>query len=128
MTRILVVDDTAVVREPIAAILANAGYETECAASAMEMLAKMRVTAPDLELLDLSMPHMDGMTALRVMRHDPTLAGTPVILLTASGDKANILAAAELGVRDYLLKSNFNVTELLGRVRKYAPLNCAKSA
>src|SRR5665213_502419 len=119
MARILIVDDTAVIREPIAALLANAGYQTDCAEDGPRALGKMKAQPPDLVLLDLSMPGMDGLEVLAMMRRDPRTAATPVILLTASSEKAHIIRGGELGVRDYLLKSRFNLAELLTRVRKY---------
>src|SRR5690242_7037035 len=119
MGRILIVDDMAVVREPIAAALASAGYEMTSASSGREALAKLKVAPQDLVLLDLSMPDMDGLAVLKAMRDDPATAKTPVILLTASGDKGHILQAAQLGVRDYVLKSRFVLSDLVARVQKY---------
>lgn len=121
MARILIVDDTAIIREPIAVVLSSAGYQIDCAEDGTQALAKMRVQAPDLVLLDLSMPKIDGLTVLRMMRRESNTAKIPVILLTASTDKSHIFRAAELGVRDYLLKTKFNIAELLTRVRKYIP-------
>lgn len=117
MSMILIVDDMAVVREPIAATLRAYGYRTLCAASGEEALAAMQISRPDLVLLDLAMPGMDGMAVLRILRgQDRTI---PVIFLTASCDTAHVVEAARLGVRDYLTKSAFSLTELLPRVRKY---------
>jgi len=117
----MVVDDMAVVREPIAASLRGAGYTTVCVADGELALAVMRKTPPDLLLLDLSMPGMDGMAVLRAMRARPETAETPVILLTASSQKGHVVEAASLGVKDYLLKSNFALSDLLARVGNYLP-------
>lgn len=121
MHLILVVDDQAVVRDPVAAALRNEGYETETACNGAEAMAKIRLEMPSLILLDVTMPGMDGLQVLEVLRDDPALATIPVILLTASGDKKKVMTAAKLGVRDYLLKSSFIIGDLIARVRRYLP-------
>src|SRR5687767_13301151 len=108
-TTVLVVDDMAIFRDPIAASLRLAGYETLCAADGAEALQVTRDRRPNLVLLDLAMPKVDGITFLKQLRADPAVAGTPVILLTAISERKSVLAAAELGVSDYLLKSRFTL-------------------
>ena len=120
MSKILVVDDMAVIREPIAAALRSNGYEAICAGDGKEALALVRQSPPpDLIVLDLSMPGMDGMAVLQALRNDPATLKTPVILLTGSSEKAQILDAGKMGVRDYLLKTRFALSDLLTRVQKY---------
>ena len=121
MSLVLVVDDMALVRELLNAGLKGAGYETQCAADGHEALAAMKAQVPDLVLLDLSMPGMGGLAVLESLRASPATAKVPVILLTASGEKENVLKAARWGVQDYLLKSQFSLKELLSRVGKYVP-------
>src|SRR5258706_1885635 len=121
MSLVMVVDDVAVIRELLSASLANAGYEAVCAAGGEQALVSLDARVPDLVLLDLSMPGIDGLGVLRAMRNRPETKNTPVILLTASGDKEHVVAAAKWGVRDYLLKSKFSLSELLTRVGKYVP-------
>ena len=120
MSSILVVDDMAVFREPIAASLRLAGHKTFCAADGVEALRITSAEHPDVILLDLSMPQMDGITFLKHLRADPAVAGTRVILLTALSEKKHVLAAGALGVRDYLLKSRFKLNELLERIGQAA--------
>jgi CheY-like chemotaxis protein len=119
MSLVMVVDDMAVVREPIAASLRASGYQTVSAGGGLEALNALQIAIPDLILLDLSMPGMDGMTVLRALRKSSTTAHTPVILLTASADKGDVVEASRLGVRDYVLKSRFSLPEMLARVGKY---------
>jgi CheY-like chemotaxis protein/HD-like signal output (HDOD) protein len=114
---ILVVDDMSVFREPIAASLRLEGYETLGASDGEEALRLTRARRPDLILLDVSLPKMDGLTFLKRLRADASIASIPVILLTALAEKENLVAAASLGVRDYLLKSRFRLEELLERIR-----------
>ncbi|MDB5292192.1 MAG: response regulator receiver sensor signal transduction histidine kinase, partial [Phycisphaerales bacterium] len=118
MSKILVIDDMAIFRDPIAASLRMAGYETCCAANGKEGIALLQSHEPDLILLDVSMPVMDGLTFLKTIRREKAFDATPVILLTAMADKQCVMQAAGFGVRDYLLKSRFSLTELLERVGK----------
>ena len=74
MSSILVVDDMAVFREPIAASLRLAGHQTQCAADGEEALRMVRQRRPDLILLDVSMPKMDGITFLKRLRAEPAIA------------------------------------------------------
>jgi CheY-like chemotaxis protein/HD-like signal output (HDOD) protein len=105
--------------------LRSAGYETACVADGREALAVIKTRLPDLILLDVKMPIMGGLKVLEQLRADPTSAKLPVILLTGSGDKADIVRAAQFGVQDYLLKSHFSLKDLLARVRKHlsAPIS-----
>ncbi len=119
MSLILVVDDMAVFREPIAASLRLKGYETICAANGKEALEIAQNHKPDLILLDLGMPIMDGMAVLKARQNNPYLKTTPVILLTALADKNHIIQAARMGVKDYLLKTHFSIDDLDTRIQKY---------
>ena len=121
MSTIMVVDDMAIFREPIAASLRLAGYQTASAANGAEALTALYRQRPDLILLDVAMPVMDGMRFLQIVRNDPQVAHLPVILLSAMADKGHILQAARLGAKEYLLKSRFTVKDLLARIRKHLP-------
>src|SRR5439155_27047504 len=115
---ILVVDDMPLFRDPIAASLRLAGFHTVAVANGRDALAAARASRPDLILLDIAMPVMDGIACLRALRADPDLANVPVILLTAMSDKRYVVEAGKLGVADYLLKSAFSMKELLTGVCK----------
>jgi HD-like signal output (HDOD) protein/CheY-like chemotaxis protein len=116
MATVLVVDDMAVFREPIGAALRQRGFETREASNGDEALRLMAGERPDLVLLDVAMPRMDGISVLRAMREDKRLRTTPVILLTALADRERVVEAARLGVRDYMLKSSFSLQELHERI------------
>jgi CheY-like chemotaxis protein len=118
MTRILIVDDVALVREPIAAALAARGFETLCAANGEECLAAVSAQPPDLILLDLAMPRCNGIAVLKALQMHARHAAIPVVLLTEVTDKTMILEAARLGVRDCVLKSHFSLTELIDRIHR----------
>lgn len=118
MSTILVVDDMEVFREPIAAVLRARGYRTICAGSGVEGLARLEEQTPDLVLLDVAMPEMDGLTFLRKIRDDVRWAALPVILMTAMLERDCVEATTTLGVRGHLLKSSFSLTEMVAMVRK----------
>lgn len=119
MSYVLIVDDLAMVRELMDCGLRSAGFETACVTDGHQALAAIKARVPDLMLLDLKMPVMDGLQVLEQLRAEPATAKLPVILLTGSGDKTDILRSARFGVTDYLLKSHFSLKDLLARVRKY---------
>jgi DNA-binding response OmpR family regulator len=118
MSTILVVDDAPICREPIAASLRLAGYQTLCAGSGAEGLRLLQDVPVDLVLLDIMMPDMDGLAVLKKIREDKKTMHLPVILLTALTDQAHRESAAMLRPAGYLLKTHFSLQELLARVRR----------
>ncbi len=119
MSKILFVEDMAIFREPIAAALQKEGYRVFLASNGKEALSLVDFHIPDLILLDLSMPEMDGLTFLERMRENLQLRNVPVILLTAVAEKDAVLQAKQLNVKDYLVKSYFSLQQLLDCVNKY---------
>lgn len=122
MKKILVVDDMAIFREPIAASLRREGYESICASDGRQALNLLCGQRPDLILLDIAMPVMDGLSLLRAIRKQPNLRNIPVIMLTALSERETLTQAIQVGVQGYLLKSQFSLDDLLERVRNGAYL------
>jgi signal transduction histidine kinase len=114
--RILVVDDTPEIRELLKAHLGTAGYQVLLAGNGQEALATVAAEAPDLILLDILMPVMDGYEVCQRLKGNEETAFIPVVILTALQDPAHRLRAIELGADDFLSKP-FNHLELLTRVR-----------
>ena len=112
--RILVVDDTPANVKLLDAVLAPRGYTVLSAASGEEGLAAVQAERPDLVLLDIMMPGMDGFEVCRRLRNDPATAYLPVIMITASGT-AEKLKGLEAGADDFVVKP-FDQAELLARV------------
>jgi CheY-like chemotaxis protein len=119
VSSILVVDDVAIFRDPLAASLRLAGYETTCAGNGQEALAAVRAKRPDLILLDLAMPVMDGLSFLRALRAGDGGAGggqIPVLVLSAGADQHQAFEAGALGAGGFLLKSQVSLDEMIRRV------------
>jgi CheY-like chemotaxis protein len=114
-SRILVVDDTPQNVKLLDAVLAPRGYVVQTASSGPTALDQIASDAPDLILLDVLMPEMDGYEVCRRLRADPATRFLPVILVTASGEPEKV-KAIEAGADDFVVKP-FNQAELLGRVR-----------
>jgi CheY-like chemotaxis protein len=123
---ILVVDDHAVTREPLAKLLRHEGYETTCAANGVEALVAAGLVTPALILLDVMMPKMNGVEFLRRVRADARLRRVPVIALTGSMDSGQLALVKQLGVTEVMTKARFTVDELLDRVR--AHMTCTSPA
>lgn len=102
--RIVAVDDNPVVTELIAAVLRKAGHDVETAPSGGEALVVLQRNPPDLLLLDLQMPGLDGLEVLRILRERRVCEGVPVLVLTGEDDEHYVARARELGAAGYLLK------------------------
>src|ERR1041384_2650708 len=124
-SRVLVVDDVTRNLQVIATMLRNEGYEVMPATSGAEALEGVRVQAPDLILLDLMMPEMDGLEVCRRLKADATVRQMPVIFLTASNEMEHLIKGFEAGAVDYITKP-FNAPELLARVRTHLELRQAR--
>jgi CheY-like chemotaxis protein len=110
--RILLVDDDPLFRKPAALVLRNAGYAVDCAASGEEALRTLESIQPELILLDLIMPGMGGLAALRLLRADQRWAAMPVVVLSASAEGPEGTEALKLGAKACLLKGAFSLKEL----------------
>ena len=118
MHKVLVVDDLAIFREPLKAVLEASGYAVTTASNGEEAFSRMLSERPDLILLDLEMPVMDGVMLLSRIREHRLLAQVKVIVLSCEDTRERIAQAAALGISGYLLKSAFSVGTLLDRVAK----------
>lgn len=119
---ILVVDDQPRGRLALSSLLEPEGYRLIFAAGGHEALRHMAVQAPDLVLLDVMMPGMDGFEVCRRIRADPALALIPVVMITALDDPAALLEGIEAGADDFITKP-FQRVELRARVRTITRLN-----
>src|SRR5262245_27147708 len=114
--RILVVDDNPSNVDILRARLSTHGYETLTAADGEEALAAVREHLPDLILLDVMMPKVDGIEVCRRLRADASLPFIPIVLVTAKSDPKDVVAALEAGGDEYLTKP-VDQAALLARVK-----------
>src|SRR6476620_3828376 len=112
MRRVLIVDDDPKVCETLDRYLAHAGYATATALDGARALELMQTFAPDLIVLDLMLPRVDGLEVCRTLR---AVSAVPIIMLTAKSTERDKLAGLELGADDYLTKP-FSPRELVARV------------
>ena len=116
MTRIFVVEDDRDIADLMSLYLTKSGWQPQVFDSGTEALAAIRRAPPDLVILDLMLPGMDGLAVGRALRSDAVTARIPVIMVTARGDETDRIVGLELGADDYLPKP-FSPNELVARVR-----------
>jgi len=114
---ILVIDDEPSIGRVVQFKLQQEGFKVRIATDGLEGLAKVKEEKPDLILLDLMMPGMDGFEVCRRLRASPETATTPVIILSARGQEMDRIRGIELGVLDFFTKP-FSPQKLLERVKE----------
>jgi two-component system, cell cycle response regulator len=123
--KILTVDDSKTVRIIVKKAFKSYDCEIIEAANGVEGLATAAKENPDVILLDVTMPVMDGVEMLTKLKSDPALKGIPVIMLTAEGGRDNVLKIAKIGVRDYMVKpfKEELLVEKVGRIIDLKPIS-----
>lgn len=119
MHSLLLVDDQELFRTPLAEALREHGYEVREAGTAPQALELAMRRKPDLMMLDLAMPNIDGFELLRYFRGRVVFRSVPVIFITAHARRDFLVKAASMGVKDYMLKSSFSVHDLVERIRSH---------
>jgi two-component system, OmpR family, alkaline phosphatase synthesis response regulator PhoP len=115
-TRILIVEDDPDIADLVARYLDKAGFTTERAASGREALQAIGARPPEMVVLDLMLPQLDGLEVCRLLRASEATAAIPIIMLTARAEESERIVGLELGADDYLAKP-FSPNELVARVR-----------
>ncbi len=116
---VLIIDDDPLIRESTRMVLRTAGYDVTCAGNATEGMATARSLKPDVILLDVMMPDVDGWDALDEMLDDDDVCGIPVIVFTAREHTRGRQLARERGAADYVQKP-FEPDQLIDLVRHHA--------
>ncbi len=114
--KILAVDDEADILELVRYNLAKSGYAVECAASGEATLEKAKAMRPDLIILDLMLPGLDGLEVCKILKGNPDTINIPIIMLTAKSEESDMVVGLELGADDYITKP-FSPRVLLARVK-----------
>jgi len=114
--RIFVVEDESDIAKVLEYNLQREGYQVEVMADGADAVDRIVEVAPDLVLLDLMLPGMDGLDVCRTLKQDPAARDIPVIIVTAKGEETDVVLGLELGADDYVTKP-FAPRELLARVK-----------
>lgn len=114
--RILIIEDERDITELIRYNLAKNGYQVMAATNGEDGLRLVRQSPPDLVILDLMLPGVDGLDVCRSLKADPQTSAIPVIMVTARGDETDVVTGLELGAHDYVCKP-FSPRVLVARVR-----------
>ena len=114
--KILIVEDENDVMELIHYNLTREGFRCDTAANGKDALHKARTVLPDLVLLDLMLPELDGLAVCKRLKADATTAGVPIIMVTAKSDETDIVTGLELGAEDYITKP-FSPKILIARIK-----------
>lgn len=115
-SHILVVDDEQVLSQMMTELLIGAGFDARTADSGREALAQILADPPDLVLLDVDMPELDGFEVAAMLKSDPVTATIPIIMVSAHDGRAARLIGLESGAEDYLAKP-VDPAELLAKIR-----------
>ncbi len=115
-TRVLIVEDDRDIADLVAHYLGKAGFTTQVLSSGREALAAIAAVPPDLIVLDLMLPQVDGLEICRAVRSHAKTAALPIIMLTARGEESDRIVGLELGADDYIAKP-FSPNELVARTR-----------
>lgn len=117
MPKILIIEDDKFLRELIAKKLIQEGYEISEAIDGEEGIKKIKEEKPDLILLDLILPGIDGFEVLSRAKEDPILSSIPVIILSNLGQREDIEKGLKMGAVDYLIKAHFTPGEIIEKIK-----------
>lgn len=118
--KVLVVEDDAFLSELLGTKLKKEGFEVTLAGDGETALVKMKEVKPDVILLDLMLPKMDGFQVMESIKRDEdkSLMSIPIIILSNFGQEEKIQKGLQLGAKDYLVKANFTTSEIVDKIRK----------
>jgi CheY-like chemotaxis protein len=116
MPKILIVEDEGIIIDLLKKKLEKEGYEVEVARDGEEGLRKMREIWPDLILLDLEMPKISGLGLMEEINKNPSLKRIPIIVMSEAGDSFELKRARELGAKDFIIKIEFDLPQIINKV------------
>jgi len=116
--KILLVEDDKFLSEMYTTKLTDSGFEVEVSSDGQDALTKVKEQKPDLILLDVVLPKMDGFEFLQLLKKDDSTKDILVIILTNLGQKEEVEKGLKLGANDYIIKAHFTPTEVVAKVKK----------
>jgi len=116
--KILVIEDEATLQKALNEVLSNEGYEVISSLDGLRGLELAQEEIPDLILLDIILPKMDGFEVLKRIKKDDKISQIPVIILTNLSDISDIQKALDLGATTYLVKADFHIEDVLKKIEK----------
>jgi len=116
--KILIIEDDKFLRKIISLKLAQEGYEISESIDGEDGIKKVEKEKPDLVLLDLILPGIDGFEVLAEMKTNPVLSKIPVIILSNLGQKDDIEKGLKMGANDYLIKAHFTPDEIIAKIKE----------
>lgn len=121
MAKILLIEDDQILAKLYQAKFQKEGFETDLALDGQEGIVHMKTFKPDLIILDLIMPMMDGFEFLQKVKDDPDLSSKniPILVLSNLGQEADIKKAMEMGAKDFFIKADISLGQMVEKVRKY---------
>ncbi|MCX6791262.1 MAG: response regulator [Candidatus Gribaldobacteria bacterium] len=117
LMRVLIIEDDKFLRELMSKKLSSEGFETIEAVDGESGIKKMKEEKPDMALLDLILPGIDGFEVLAKVKEDPATASIPVVILSNLGQREDVEKGLKLGATDYLVKAHFTPNEIIKKVR-----------
>jgi DNA-binding response OmpR family regulator len=118
MKRVLLIEDEQILLELLDRKLRSQGYETFLANDGEKGLQLARQIVPDIIILDIVMPKMDGFTVMAEIQKDKNLKEIPIIIVSNSGQSVELSKARQLGARDWLIKTEFDPQEVIEKIKK----------
>lgn len=116
---IFIIEDEKPLSEALVTRLKNVGFETETAVDGAEALEKLKTLTPDIILLDIILPKMDGFAVLEKIKEDVRIKDIPVIVLSNLGQDADIKRALGMGAVDYFVKTQHSLAEIVALIKTY---------
>ncbi|MDD5589736.1 MAG: response regulator [Candidatus Portnoybacteria bacterium] len=116
--KVLIVEDDPFLSEMYSTKLVESGFEIDLAGDGQTALEKMTANKPDLVLLDIVLPKIDGFEVLKKMKNDQNLRDIRVIALTNLGQKEEVQKGLDLGAEDYIIKAHFTPSEVVAKIRE----------
>lgn len=121
MAKILLVEDDQILAKLYQAKFQKEGFETDLAFDGQEGIDHLKTFKPDLIILDLIMPRVDGFSFLRRINEDPDLnsQNIPILVLSNLGQESDIKKAIDIGAKDFFIKADISLSQMVEKVRKY---------